>query len=103
MRCLEEYVKQWRPVQGKLGQEKQKEEEAKEEAGEKQEKKKKKKWKKGKTVEIKKVAEEWEIWDEEKEAARSETEVKKMVPENFHQWIKVFGKKQSEKMLMRKM
>ena len=31
MRCLEEYDKQWRPVQGKLGWEKRKEEEAKEE------------------------------------------------------------------------
>ena len=31
-RCLEECGKQWRPVQGKLGWEKQKEEEAKEEA-----------------------------------------------------------------------
>ena len=25
-----------------------------------------------------------------------------MVPEKFHQWIKVFGKKQSERMPMRK-
>ena len=32
MRCLEECGKQWRPVQEKLGQEKQKEKEAKEEA-----------------------------------------------------------------------
>ena len=31
MKCLEEYDKQWRPVQGKLGWKKQKEEEAKEE------------------------------------------------------------------------
>jgi len=62
MRCPEECGKQWRPVQGKLGWEKQKEEEAKEEAGRKRkEKKKKKKQKKGKTMEVKKVAEEWEI------------------------------------------
>ena len=40
-RCLEECEKQWRPVQGKLGQEKQKEEEAKEEAGKKREEKEK--------------------------------------------------------------
>ena len=26
-----------------------------------------------------------------------------MVPEKYHQWIKVFGKKQSERMLMRKL
>ena len=28
--------------------------------------------------------------------------MKKMVPKKFHQWIKVFGKKQSERMLTRK-
>ena len=57
-------------MQGKSGWEKQKKEEAKEEAIKKREEKdKKKKQKKEKTMEIKKVAEEWEIWDEE-EAAR---------------------------------
>jgi len=49
------------------------------------------------------VVEEWEIWDKEEEAARSEEEAKKMVSEKFHQWIKVFGKKQSERMLTRKL
>jgi len=98
MRCLEEYGKQWRPVQGKLGWEKQKEKEVKEEAGKRrEEKEKKKKQKKGRAVE------EWEIWDEEEEAAKSEAEAKKLVPEKFHKWIKVFGKKQSERMLMRKL
>ena len=38
-----------------------------------------------KTVEVKRVAEEWEIWDEEEEAARSEKEARKLVPEKFHQ------------------
>ena len=42
-RCPEKCSKQWRPVQGKLGWEKQKEEEAKEEARRKREKKDKKK------------------------------------------------------------
>jgi len=103
-RCLEECGKQWRPVQGKLVWEKQKEEEAKEEARKRwKEKDKKKKQKKGKTVEVKKVVEEWEIWDEEEEAAKSEMEIKKLVPEKFHKWIKVFGKKQSERMLTRKL
>ena len=97
MRCPEECGKQWRPEQEKLGWEKQKEEEAKEEAGRKrEEKKKKRKQKKGRTGEVRKVAEEWEIWDEEEEAAKS-------VPENFHRWIKVFGKKQSERMPTRKL
>jgi len=105
-RCLDECGKQWRSVQGKSGWEKQKEEEAKEEAGKKKEereKKKKKKQKKGKTMEVRKVAEEWEIWDEEEEAAKSEVEVRKLVPEKFHRWIKVFGKKQSERMPTRKL
>ena len=63
------------------------EEEAKEEAGKKKEekeKKKKKKQKKGKTVEVRKVAEEWEIWNEEEEVVKSEVKAKKLVPEKFH-------------------
>ena len=86
-----------------MGWKKQKEEEAKEEAEKKRkEKNKKRKQKKGKIMEVRKVVEEWEIWDKEEEAARSETEAKELVPEKFHKWIKVFGKKQSEKMLTRK-
>ena len=53
-------------------------------------------------MEVKKVAEEQGIWDEEKEAAKLETETKKLVPEKYYQWIKIFGKKQSERMSMRK-
>jgi len=87
-RCPEECGKQWRPKQGKLGWQKQKEEEAKEEAGKKREEKakkqKKRKQKRGRTMEVKRIAEEWEIWDEEKEAAKLEAEVKKLVPEQFH-------------------
>jgi len=94
IRCPEECGKQWRPVQGKLGWKKQKEEEAKEEAEKKQEEKeKRKRQKKEKTVEVKRVAEEWEIWDEKEEVVKSEAEAKKMVPKKFHPWIKVFGKK----------
>jgi len=103
-RCPEECGKQWRPVQGKSGWEKQKEEEAKEEVERKREKKdKRKKQKKGKPMEVKKVAEEWEIWDEEEKTAKSEVEAKKLVPEKFHKWIKMFGKKQSERMPTRKL
>ena len=51
---------------------------------------------------MKKIAEEWEIWDKEEKAAKLEAEVKKLVPEKFYRWIKVFGKKQSERMPMRK-
>ena len=53
-------------------------------------------------MEVKKVAEEWEIWNKEEEAAKSEVETKKMVPEKFYKWIKVFGKKQSERIPTRK-
>ena len=103
-RCPEECGKQWRQVQGKSGWEKQKEEEAKEEAEKrKEEKEKKKKQKKEKMVEVRKVAEEWEIWDKKEEAAKSEAEAKELVPEKFHEWIKVFGKKQSERMSTRKL
>jgi len=105
-RCPEECGKQWRPEQGKSGWERQKEKEAKEKAEkrkEEREKEKKKKSKKGKAMKVRKVAEEWEIWDEEEKVAKSEEEAKKLVPENFHRWIKVFGKKQSERMPTRKL
>ena len=81
-RCPEKCGRQWRPVQGKLGWERQKEEEAKEEAEKRKEEKEKKK--KEKTVEVRKIAEEWEIWDEEEEAVKSEVEARKLVPEKFH-------------------
>ena len=48
------------------------------------------------------MAEEWKIWDEEEGVARSEEEVKRLVPKKFYKWIKVFGKKQSEQMPTRK-
>ena len=71
--------------------------------GRKQEEKNRgKKQKRGKMVEVKRVAEEWEIWDEEEEAAKSEVEMRKLVPEKFYKWIKVFGKKQLEWMPTRK-
>jgi len=47
-------------------------------------------------VEVKKIADEWEIWNKEEEVAKSEVEARKIVPEKFHKWIKVFSKKQSE-------
>ena len=47
-------------------------------------------------VEVKRVAEEWEVWDEEEEVAKLEVEARNLVPEKFHKWIKVFGKKQLE-------
>ena len=66
------------------------------------EKQKKKKPKRERTIKVKRVVEEWKIWDEEEEAVKSEAETKKLVPERFHRWIKVFSKKQLERMPTRK-
>jgi len=82
-RCLEECGKQWRLKQGKLGWQKQKEEAGKRRE-EKAEKQKKRKPRKERMIEVKRVAEEWEIWNEEEEVAKSEAEAKKLVPEQFH-------------------
>ena len=46
--------------------------------------KRKRKQKREKTMKIKKVAEKWEIWDDNEEAVKSEAEAKKLVPEKFH-------------------
>ena len=102
-KCPEECGKQWRLVQRKSGWKKQKEKEEKEEARKKREKKeKKKKQRREKMIEVKKVAKEWEIWKEEEEAARSKMEAKKLVLEKFHKWIKVFRRKQSKRIPIRK-
>jgi len=54
--------------------------------GRKQKKKerKKEKTKESRMINVKKVAEEWEIWNKEEEAARSEEEVKKLIPKQYH-------------------
>ena len=108
-RCPEAYRKQWRPKQGKLEWQKQKEEEKKEKERKKKEqkkeeerKRKKKKPKREKIIEVKKIAKEWEIWDAEEKVAKSE-EAEKLVPEYFYKWIYIFGKKQSERMPIKKL
>ena len=50
-------------------------------------------------MEVKRVA---KVWDEKEEAAKSEAEAKKLVLEQFHRWIKVFSKKQLERMSIQK-
>ena len=104
-RYSEECGRQQRSKQGKSEQQKQKEKETKEEVGKKWEEKekKKKKKKKPKRIEVRKVAEEWEIWDEEEKMAKSEEEAKKLVPAKFYKWIYIFGKKASEWMPTRKL
>ena len=47
-------------------------------------------------MKIKKVVEEWNIWDEEVEMAKLEEKTKRLVPERFHKQIYVFDKKASE-------
>ena len=61
------------------------------------EKQKKRKQKRKRIMEVKRIAEEWEIWNEEEEAVKLEAEAKKMVSEQFHRWIKIFSKKQLER------
>jgi len=36
-------------------------------------------------MEVKKIVEKWEIWEEEEKAVKSEVEAKKLVPEKFHE------------------
>jgi len=54
-------------------------------------------------MEVRKVAEEWEICNEGEEVAKSEAEIRRLVPEKFHEWIHVFGKKTSKWMSTRKL
>ena len=54
-------------------------------------------------MKVRKVAEEWKIWDEKQEAAKSEKEAKKLVSAKFHKQIQVFSKKASEQMSTRKL
>jgi len=102
-RYLEECGKQWGPKKGKSGWQKQKEEEGIKQEEKKKKKKKKKKPKKKKKMEVSKIAEEWEIWDEEKEAAKLEAEARRLVSERFYKWIHIFRKKTSEQMPTRKL
>jgi len=60
---------------------------------ERAEKERKEKTKKKRMIEVKKVTEEWEIWDEEEEAVKSEEVAKMLVQERFYKWIQIFSKK----------
>ena len=65
-----------------MGWQKQKKEEKRQEG--KKQRKEKKNPKKQRKIEVRKVAEKWKIWEEEKKAAKLEEEARKLVPENFH-------------------
>jgi len=87
MRYPEECGKQWRPKQEKAEWQKQKKEERKKEAERKQEekqKKEKKKPKKESRIKVRRVVEEWEIWDKNEEVAKLKAEARKLVPEKFY-------------------
>jgi len=53
-------------------------------------------------MEVKKIIEEWEIWNEEEEVVKSEEETKILILERFYKWIYIFGNKLSERILIRK-
>ena len=54
-------------------------------------------------MDVKRIAEEWEIWNEKVKVAKLEEEAKKIVPEYFHKQIYVFSKKASKRMSTRKL
>ena len=59
----------------------------------------KEKKKEKRAIKVKRVIEKWEIQKEE--VIRSEKDMKKLIPPRFHKQIKVFGKKVSERMLVK--
>ena len=85
------------------GIEKGRKEKKQKEREKKKEENKKKKPKIERIMKVNKIAEEWEILDKEEEAAKYKEEAKKLVPQRFHKWIHVFGKKVSERMLTKKL
>ena len=52
---------------------------------------------------VKKVAEECEICNKKKEAAKSEKKAKKLIPQKFHKWTHIFKKKASKRTPMKKL
>ncbi len=104
-RCPPECGRQWRPKQGKSGWQKQKEEEAKKKQKEtgRERRKTEEKQKRRKNGGCKKVKRKNGKYGTRRRKQRSRRRCKKLVPEKFHKWIKVFGKKQSERMPTRKL
>ena len=54
-------------------------------------------------MEVKKIAEEWEILNEEEEAVKSKEEAKKLVSQRFHKQFHIFEKKVSERIPTKKL
>ena len=100
----------WKAVETKAGKIRigKTKEERTEEEGEKMEmnewkRKENKNLKRRRTMKVKKIAEEWKIWNKEKEIAKLEEKVKRLVPEQFYKWIHIVGKKASKRMFIRKL
>jgi len=51
---------------------------------------------------VKWAVDEKEDWRQEEEMKADHRKVKEMVPKKYHKWLKVFGKVESERMLVRK-
>jgi len=67
-----------------VGKKKEEKKEEKKRNKKRKNRKEKKKPKKKRTIEVKKVAEEWEIWNKEEEVVKLEEKAKKLVLERFH-------------------
>ena len=99
MRCSEEYGKKLKTKQTKPGWQKQKEKEQKKEKVQREKKEKFRKPTVEEEIERARMIEEKQ--DEEKDLIEIRV-VGKIVPRRFHKYLKMFKKKKSEKMLMRK-
>ena len=67
--------------------------------GRNKKRRRKEKKKEKRVIKVRRVIEKWEI--QEEEVVRSEKDMKKLIPPRFHKQIKVFGKKVSERMLVK--
>ena len=54
-------------------------------------------------MKVKKVAEEWEIWNKKEKAVKLKEEAKKLISSRFYKQIHIFGKKVSERVPTRKL
>ena len=48
-------------------------------------------------MEVKKIVEEQEIWNENEKVTKSEEEAMKLIPQSFYKWIYIFWKKASKR------
>jgi len=82
-KAVETKAREVRMVKAKRGREKGRREEIRREGTEKGRTKEKKPRKK-RTMKVKKIAKEWDIWDKEEKVAKFKEEAKKLVPQRFY-------------------